>query len=710
LNFYARIAGKFYKLDSEMLKDTTYLVKVFGGEANKSYPIYAMSMDDSKTYGSANVYNMKYKEIKVKLVPVINKVQLDNSLTDFQNRLNKIFEPLGKKFIFNMDDKPFTDDDIKNPVDEHSKLDFLNVGLNTTEGNGIFANETKEMKLLRKLYQKNTSDDNSYDAYLFLIPKNTNYDIKGFMPRTYSVGYLFVGESGNSNAVQYNDIYTAAHELCHGVFGLQHTFDYLGVAQGVLGENLMDYSTADIFRYPSKYFQWYNIENPSDYHFPFVDTPEDGEVVQKCIVDAIVETIINVLGDACDKNETVTLSGTVDELMANLMDKCGGAVGEMLKIARDFKKIYDECQEENVDEIFFNECLGLKMSDYFIGVLIDETLGEFSKYRNVICQQIKCAEAITNSDIVTAARNAICVENIAKSIKDVLSIFTVNDVDEECNMKIRFELDEENSVLHIHADSPTKYDTGDGLTFLRIRSLPSDDEPENIVVNIKDVPQHEPQKKILGKKENYSIYYNFETVEGDKDKWDKLSDLFKDKELTEQNNKNKKPIGIKNDYIIGLPNDCKTITFISAETKCDKKFYMFSCGDSNPDDPKEEEHKKKTTPTVSFSCKDIPGLPKNSKLEKKKEGSYVITCSDLKGKSYTFEAIVENYKVTGIKGSMPENVSYIDCNGELVTYITPENILDIFTKVCHGWMSIKGNEKPYSEAYKKRRRQEGSFD
>lgn len=279
LNFYARIAGKYYKLDSEMLKDTTYLVKVFGGESNKSYPIYAMSKDDSKTYGSANVYNMKYKEIKVKLVPVINKVQLDNSLTDFQDRLNKIFEPLGKKFIFNMDDKPFTDDDIKNPVDEQSKLDFLNDGLNTTEGNGIFANETKEMKLLRKLYHKNTSDDNSYDAYLFLIPKNTNYDIKGFMPRTYSVGYLFVGESGNSNAVQYNDIYTAAHELCHGVFGLQHTFDYLGVAQGVLGENLMDYSTADIFRYPSKYFQWYNIENPSDYHFPFVDTPEDGESV-----------------------------------------------------------------------------------------------------------------------------------------------------------------------------------------------------------------------------------------------------------------------------------------------------------------------------------------------------------------------------------------------------------------------------------------------
>jgi hypothetical protein len=282
LNFYAKIGENYYQLDSKKIENGNsfdYNVKVFGADANKSYSIYAMSKDKSKTFGRLKVYSMKNKEIKVKLVPVINKVEFENSLTDFQDRLNKIFEPLAKKFIFKMDEKPFTNDDIKEPIDEQQNLGFLNEGLNTSEGSDIFANETKEMKWLRKLYQKNTSDDNSYDAYLFLIPKNTESEIKGFMPRTYSVGYLFVGESGNSNAVQYNDIYTAAHELCHGVFGLQHAFDYEGVVKGGVEENLMDYSTADIFRYPSKYFQWYNIENPSDYHFPFVDTPEDGESV-----------------------------------------------------------------------------------------------------------------------------------------------------------------------------------------------------------------------------------------------------------------------------------------------------------------------------------------------------------------------------------------------------------------------------------------------
>ena len=298
LNFYAKIGENYYQLDSKKIENGNsfdYNVKVFGADANKSYSIYAMSKDKSKTFGRLKVYSMKNKEIKVKLVPVINKVEFENSLTDFQDRLNKIFEPLAKKFIFNMDDKPFTDGDIKETVDDQHDLSFLNDGLNTTEGNGIFANETKEMKLLRKLYQKNTSDDNSYDAYLFLIPKNTNYDIKGFMPRTYSVGYLFVGEDGE----KYDDINTAAHELCHGVFGLQHAFDYEGVVKGGVEENLMDYSTADIFRYPSKYFQWYNIENPSDYHFPFVDTPEDGEVINS-VVKLGMDVLSAVASEATD--------------------------------------------------------------------------------------------------------------------------------------------------------------------------------------------------------------------------------------------------------------------------------------------------------------------------------------------------------------------------------------------------------------------------
>ncbi len=52
-------------------------------------------------------------------------------------------------------------------------------------------------------------------------------------------------------------------------------FSY-GIDTMALHENIMSYST-QIGRRPSKYFQWYNIENPSDYHFPFTDSAEDGE-------------------------------------------------------------------------------------------------------------------------------------------------------------------------------------------------------------------------------------------------------------------------------------------------------------------------------------------------------------------------------------------------------------------------------------------------
>ncbi len=64
-----------------------------------------------------------------------------------------------------------------------------------------------------------------------------------------------------------------------------------------LPENIMSYST-QIGRRPSKYFQWYNIENPSDYHFPFSDSAEDGELEydkekEKELTQRVVEEIFN---------------------------------------------------------------------------------------------------------------------------------------------------------------------------------------------------------------------------------------------------------------------------------------------------------------------------------------------------------------------------------------------------------------------------------
>ena len=76
-------------------------------------------------------------------------------------------------------------------------------------------------------------------------------------------------------------------------------FSY-GIDTMVLPENIMSYST-QIGRRPSKYFQWYNIENPSDYHFPFTDNAEDGELEYdkekekelKELTQRVVEEIFN---------------------------------------------------------------------------------------------------------------------------------------------------------------------------------------------------------------------------------------------------------------------------------------------------------------------------------------------------------------------------------------------------------------------------------
>lgn len=765
LNFYAKIGENYYQLDSKKIENGNsfdYNVKVFGADANKSYSIYAMSKDKSKTFGRLKVYSMKNKEIKVKLVPVINKVEFENSLTDFQDRLNKIFEPLAKKFIFNMDDKPFTDGDIKETVDDQHDLSFLNDGLNTTEGNGIFANETKEMKLLRKLYQKNTSDDNSYDAYLFLIPKNTESEIKGFMPRTYSVGYLFVGESGNSNAVQYNDIYTAAHELCHGVFGLQHTFDYQGVVKGGVEENLMDYSTADIFRYPSKYFQWYNIENPSDYHFPFVDTPEDGENLlatgMKKFAKSTAKTLSRGFITAKAENHDLEVSQYFkDTYYTNGKINYGNLLGTAGDIAKDMA---DGTKMEDVVSQFFNtasvlnavcyECIRQKEITYSQCIcenLVETYLLDFVKSFFDFSKNQKDREAERNG--IALALYFILSKDIADEMLDIYAVQYVvedkfddlvkallceklpNEIYKEFNYMpkeaidafVRQEISKKTgcpeNVLYIHLETAKK-----DAPKITLHSLPPFMQHEENTTEVQTL------LKCFGS--------NLDIIEDVKDEFWENETLTKDKMIPNQpylvsfrklpkleqtfsinGGMNKKwvdsgvrayeikmIIGCSDELLSGSVRiECVLESGKKVLDSSNNSNLSFRCGDPTffpcPGQKLEEEHKKKTTPTVSFSCKDIPGLPKNSKLKKNKDGKYVIICSDLDKKEYTFEAVIENYKVVGVKGFMPDDASYIDCNGELVTNITPKNILDIFTKVCNVWMSIKGNEKPYSEAYKK---------
>lgn len=288
IKFYCVTDSVMTELNSEY-KDGAFKVKVFGGQPDRKLTIVAMMNStgtadecakNSKTIGETNIYTMSYRTKTIHLVPVC--MDVTGELGDpksYADRINKVFAPLGRSYEFKFEDK-FENEEVKSLIAN---------GLNTEDGGNVFNNKTPEMKQLCRLYKhdENVKIDHRADAYVFLLDKNTNSKIKGYMPRTNSEGFVF------TKGMTVEDIAeTMTHELCHGLYGLEHTFSY-GIDTMAVPENIMSYST-QIGRTPSKYFQWYNIENPSEYHFPFTDSTEDGEVRldgKKEDEDVIYETL-----------------------------------------------------------------------------------------------------------------------------------------------------------------------------------------------------------------------------------------------------------------------------------------------------------------------------------------------------------------------------------------------------------------------------------
>ena len=144
---------------------------------------------------------------------------------------------------------------------------LLEEGLGIT-GTGLFKEETSDMRYLQSLYRQERGDsiDNTA-AYIFILPKASVDGVKGDMPLTRPVGYVFA--SGDT----YADGQTIAHELGHGLYSFQHAFDYMGVSQGET-DNLMDYGLPQGEKLAV--WQWNLISTHKNYTIPFLTDDEDG--------------------------------------------------------------------------------------------------------------------------------------------------------------------------------------------------------------------------------------------------------------------------------------------------------------------------------------------------------------------------------------------------------------------------------------------------
>lgn len=222
ITFVARTAKEEVELPFELVGDNTFTVEIFAGEAGSRLDIYAIVKKDGAdicqefTLGRAMVATLKKKNTHLHIVPVFGATV---SKSDIEKKLKEVYAPFGKTFDVEIEDN-FGDE-------SDAEFDFLKDGL-AVEGTKFMKTETAEMSQLKQLYQtkrgfkaNNTDGTEAEHAYLFVLPKAETSGVMGDMPRCKPAGYIFL--DGNVDIPS-----TIAHEIGHGVFALEHTFEFSG--------------------------------------------------------------------------------------------------------------------------------------------------------------------------------------------------------------------------------------------------------------------------------------------------------------------------------------------------------------------------------------------------------------------------------------------------------------------------------------------------
>lgn len=255
VKFVCLVGDQAIILDAKFDGNYTYTIPIFGGTGETSLDVYALATGangDNLTLGHARIQNMPKMDQKVILIPV-KREPGSIAKDDIEKQLNAIYGPLGITYKVEVADK-FDGED----------LSFLDDGLDVVSISSL-TTSSEEMKRLKNMYAQNHTIDEQA-AYIFVCPKATynGAEVKGDMPRCSQVGYVF------SEAATYNDGWTIAHELGHGLYSFEHVFTKEKNKGNT--NNLMDYNNGTIL----KVWQWNLLYSHKNYTMPFLEKDEDG--------------------------------------------------------------------------------------------------------------------------------------------------------------------------------------------------------------------------------------------------------------------------------------------------------------------------------------------------------------------------------------------------------------------------------------------------
>lgn len=208
--------------------------------------------------GKVNVWHLKQQQVNLTIVPVGNGL-VSNTLAD---ELNTIYNPVGVHFNVTVD-SPIT---IGQNIWDENGNGQLDIGDST-----VLANYTAEERAIYNYYKTQRPPQNQM-YYVFVLGNDittTDSSTEGFMPLKRQYGFVF-----NPN----NAARAIAHELGHGVFGLEHPFTEYNITQGST-DLLMDYGTGTAFTH----MDWQTIHAPGLQLYLF-QGDDDGEFASLSIV------------------------------------------------------------------------------------------------------------------------------------------------------------------------------------------------------------------------------------------------------------------------------------------------------------------------------------------------------------------------------------------------------------------------------------------
>lgn len=204
--------------------------------------------------GAVNLWHLasqQVADINVSIIP-INNVSVSNTIAD---KINAIYNPAGVNFNISIGNRLTI---------EQSDWDLNGNGQLDIGDSDLLAHYTDEQRAIKNYFKTNTADYKEETYYIFIneLP-TTDQSIDGFMPLKRQYGFIF----GKENRGR-----TIAHELAHGIFGLEHPFTEYKTDSGTTNL-LMDYGRGTAFTH----IEWEKMHAPGIQIYWFQDD-EDGEL------------------------------------------------------------------------------------------------------------------------------------------------------------------------------------------------------------------------------------------------------------------------------------------------------------------------------------------------------------------------------------------------------------------------------------------------